>query len=905
MTNFHINLTHPWLMLLLIPALALTLIPYFRLSRKYRRTRNRISSIALHLAVMLLAVSMLSGMSFDYEKTNDENEVMLVVDLSYSTEQTKAEKDSFVQSVINDCGSKKVRVGVVTFGYDQIYAAKLTTDAKRAYNDYLNAELPDDSATDIAAALRFASEQFSQPKTAKIVLLSDGIETDDHVSSVIKSIAAEGIKVDTVYYPTETGNEIQLIGVTLPDYNVAVGDSFEVTLSAQSSIRGDVRISLYDNGELKSTEVVDILEEKQEIVFNHSFNLPGLHTLSFQVESVQDTLVQNNTYYSYMYLETFDRILVVERNQSESDKLKDLLVGNSYNVDVVNVSDKDAMPTTLEELREYDQVILMNIANADLPEGFDKVLNTYVFTIGGGLLTVGGNDETGKPNAYGRSDMIGTLYQEMLPVQAIDYTPPLAVMIIIDRSGSMSGKDSSTGKNKLELAKEGALSCLESLSSRDWCGIMTLETDYNEEIQMTPRTQIGKIRAAIDAIEIGGGTYFTGAIDRAGKALSALTNVERRHIILITDGQPGDKYDSYSVPIQNNYESSGITLSVVAIGVPSSYTTDMSNAAALGRGRFHEVKDGSFSKIPTLIREDINVPEITDYIAEPFVPKIKDHTSAVSGILQENMPELGGFYGTKVKDGADVPLSADYAPVYAQWKYGAGSVGSFMCDLNGTWSADFLASTTGIRFLNNVIAGLFPTTSVRASDIDFTFKEDNYTTNVSIFTTLEEGETIELIVTGPADATGNVTEQIIRPAVGEDYTRVSFENTIPGIYTVCGRKLAADGTVLSEQTKYKAFSYSKEYDAFSERNVAISLMQTTAEYGHGAELDVNDPWAALENFVKFLQLSYDPRYLFAILIIVLFLLDIAVRKFKFKWPHELVRDYKEKKLLRTGSEKAN
>ena len=32
-----------------------------------------------------------------------------------------------------------------------------------------------------------------------------------------------------------------------------------------------------------------------------------------------------------------------------------------------------------------------------------------------------------------------------------------------------------------------------------------------------------------------------------------------------------------------------------------------------------------------------------------------------------------------------------------------------------------------------------------------------------------------------------------------------------------------------------------------------------------------------------------------ILAITLFLADIAVRKFKFKWPHEIIRGYQEKK----------
>lgn len=36
MHDFQIVFSHPWLLLLLIPALALTLIPYFMLSKKYR-----------------------------------------------------------------------------------------------------------------------------------------------------------------------------------------------------------------------------------------------------------------------------------------------------------------------------------------------------------------------------------------------------------------------------------------------------------------------------------------------------------------------------------------------------------------------------------------------------------------------------------------------------------------------------------------------------------------------------------------------------------------------------------------------------------------------------------------------------------------------------------------------------
>lgn len=67
-----------WWLLLLIPAVVLTLIPYFRLSKKYRRTRNRIISIILHLTAMTLAIFVLAGIQFTYQDNNLENEIILL-----------------------------------------------------------------------------------------------------------------------------------------------------------------------------------------------------------------------------------------------------------------------------------------------------------------------------------------------------------------------------------------------------------------------------------------------------------------------------------------------------------------------------------------------------------------------------------------------------------------------------------------------------------------------------------------------------------------------------------------------------------------------------------------------------------------------------------------------------------
>ena len=93
MQNFRISYTHPWLLLLLIPAIALTLFPYFRANKKYRKTRNRILSMLFHGLAITLAINLLAGISFKYEKPNLENELIILVDTTDSNEASADAKD--------------------------------------------------------------------------------------------------------------------------------------------------------------------------------------------------------------------------------------------------------------------------------------------------------------------------------------------------------------------------------------------------------------------------------------------------------------------------------------------------------------------------------------------------------------------------------------------------------------------------------------------------------------------------------------------------------------------------------------------------------------------------------------------------------------------------------------------
>lgn len=910
MENFKITFEYPWLLLLLIPALFFAVLPYFRLAKKYRRTRNRVISVVLHSVIMVISVLLLSGVGMSYDLPNEKNELLVVVDVSYSGEKSKDIRDDFVREVLREA-SAGIKVGVVTFGYDQVYAVPLTSNASNAYHAYEEAELPDTSASDIASALKYAQSLFSNPETAKIVLVSDGEETDNQAMSEIRSIAAMGIKVDTysTSKPSEN-NEVQITSVTYPDSTVIVNEEITLKLTLTSSFEGDVTLKWTDNDAASDDNQtqINVVAGTQTVEIAHTFAENGLHRLHFEITSAGDTSALNNTLTSYKYLEIFDDVLIIEKYAGESDQLVSKLEGK-YNFSVVQVDDAEKMPKTADELAQYDEVILANIANADLPEGFDKALNSYVYNLGGGLFTYGGDDEDGNAHAYDHNDLgivdssTGQypLLQQMLPVQAVKYSPPAGIVFVIDISGSMGG-------DKLKAAKAGVLACVQELTKNpqgNYVGIFTLESTYGQVLKLTPVAQIGDIEEAVDSLEIGSATNYASAISRAGVALASL-NVQVKRIILVSDGQPGDSLwddaatetGGYGGAIRENREK-GITCSIVNISsgaTASAASADIKKAAEeIGGGHLYNVTTSNINALTTAMASDLKTEEIAQYKAEKFTLKISSSTSVTNGISQSEMPTLDGYYGTRLKSGATNILTDEYnVPVYAQWKYGNGRVGSFMCDLKGKWSSDFLSSEVGVRILGNIVNSLFPSEDITPNDITLQMQEDNYSTNLSIFTTVNEGESVRVTILRVGDDESNA--QILLPSAAEGFSRVKFTTKEEGIYRVLVERLNAEGVAVSSRTAYRAFSYSEEYNEFVDQDAANLLLQRLALNGNGEV--VTEAWHVYDTFIRDIHREYDPRIPMAIVAIVLFLLDVAVRKFKFKWIHEMIADKKEKQLRR-------
>ncbi|MBR1890938.1 MAG: VWA domain-containing protein [Clostridia bacterium] len=973
MTNFQINFTYPWLLLAFIPAIIVALVPYFRLNKKYRRTRNRITSLVLHIIVTILATLVLSGLNFTYELPKEGNQIILLVDMSESEERAYYDdlgtiksadtRDELVRTALEMCEANGMSVGVVTFGFNQVYATPFTKNAKSGFESYLAAQLPDTSATDLAAAIEYARTLFDNPDTSKIVVVSDGKQTDGDARRAIDNALKQNTKIDFVDLKSYfIGNDLQVVGVTYPDYHVKTEE--ECVLKADvycNTYGGSAMLSMFDNDSLIEEKLINYLPGLNTYEFTHSFANEGLHAIKLKLSgggADEDDIQLNNGYTSYYELQNFDKVLVLEGISGYSQNLETFL-GEKYELTIVDLHNPldENIPRSVDDLRKYDQVILNNVSNADMdPEknpavvmdnekGDDLVamISEYVSEYGGGLLTLGGSepgklDEWNNPvaHAYNRNDMNNTEYQRMLPVQSTVYKPSSGIVFVVDISGSMGGSE---GETKLTHAVNGIDACLKQLEEKDYVGLVTLFQDSNADhevvLPMTSVTQYGKIREAVYEIEeqgTNGGTIFSGAIQAAAEMLNGEKRVERKHIILVTDGLPaGSDVEKYERVVKYYYDADKTTISVIMIGSSASAEEAMIRLVDIckeddeehGKGKFYPIDASTPEQVARSLREDLKIDALHEVNLTTYYPTVKQLTSPLVTDLERTEKSrdqlnvtLDGFYGVKARKDAQLVLTGDYdVPLYAYWKYGKGTVGSFMADLNREFSDDFMNSNIGQQLMYNIVESLMPIESIRPIEINLSYDQQNYTNVINVYETLDSGEKMRGRVE-VLDAAGqpvssysldeatqgdvNSMDVYVRKpfaANNNAYSNCDFVIKTAGIYLITIEKTDADGNVLKTFKTYKSFAYSLEYDlSVAEGDLdAASDVATLATMSGGAVIqDVYNPIEMFNDFVLTIASGFDPRYLNMILAIVLFLIDIIVRKFKFKWPHEWFKKQDEK-----------
>lgn len=885
MNYFSINFTYWWLLFLLIPLLGVGLYPYFRMPAKYRRKRNKIVPTVLHSIIIFLLVLVLSGMTFQSKEVTLRSEVIILVDRSVSSESRQKQMNDYIEDTLDKAKKQsKYQVGIVVFGDDCLYVSKFNTNYDKVFNDYINSNLNiDTTATNIEAAINYTVDLFSDPKAGRIVLLSDGLQTDGSALQGARDAAQKGVKIDTLFFNTENNDpEVQVVGIETPK-KLSTNKDLNILVSVQSRKKGSGTLYLYD-GEIEiGKKTIAYLGKIDKYQFTYQFSEAKVAMLHAEIETDGDKIIPNNLVYTVVDIPKEQKILVIDGTGHETTKLLELL-GSDFIIDVFT---PQTVPTNLTVLCEYSEIIMMNVNVKNLPTSFATVLVRYVNDFGGGLFTIGGD------NTYYNGNMSGTFYEQMLPVNLTLSQKNTAYMIVIDKSSSMRVNVPGTGKTRIEIAKDAASECVRNMADSDYVGVIAFarNSDVEKTVPLTTVKAKNEIINQINKIELSSGTMYYNALDMAANELKGFDKASNKHIIFISDGTPTDPQSNFeklaeTLPVTS---PTMITLTTIAIGADADFNTEiLKRLAEIGQGQFYKVDD--VTQLASVLKKETTTEQTKYENLGTYTPIIRSYSPSVRGLTK--VPNISGYTGVTAKETSSVILvTKDGDPLYAERKYGNGKVGSFMSDLNGTWTNDYFTDINGKTFIKNTIDNLLALNA--GSDMIIEVEHQNYTSNLKINSlSVDEEEVITAVVKSPS----GVVKDIDLDKLGLFIYNGVFSTKEAGLYEITATKRNKYGAVVSTATVFTTFSYSKEYDDFMTLDSGKTLLEGIANNCNGESLTLSNQSVLFSEDSVVITNEFNPMLIIAVIVIILFLLDLVSRKFKFKWPHEIYNKLKERKM---------
>lgn len=850
MSNFRIYFVHPWLLLLIIPLVLITLWPVFKLPKARRFTLNRKLSLALHTIIIILLVALLSDVTVYHDK--DEINTIILADLSASTEDSYSAMSLYIEELAASAGENN-RIGVVTYAKDALYVSELSEEGELVLSSFLESEaLPDASATNLEEALYYAESLLPNNENQRIIIISDGIQTDGDAVAAAKALAERGVQVDAVCIPTKAvGFEMQMNSLTHQN-KLEVGEETELVAVVQSNYEGTAEVLFLDNGLIISKRIASFNEGLTEVTTSYTPDSYGVHELSVKVTPIKDTVRENNMVYSWLEVGGKGNILLVDGTGRESGLLSELLA-EDYSITVISPEEAGGYAN---QLAAYNGVILMNVSNADLPDGFDAALETYVEKYGGGLLTSGGG------NTYAYGSMVDTAFEQLLPVtleKGEEQTT--AMMLVVDTSSSMQGQAH-------QMAIEGTIQCIETLSDTDYVGVLTFDRTVNVIYELSSMEERDAIIEAVEQIELGRGTYMTDATQEAFNQLKSF-EADNKHVIVLSDGEP---QDSGYIKVIKQMAANGITVSAIAVGQKADRRI-MQVIAETGGGNYYYVS--SVGDLPDIMVEE-TVSAIDSYRQTgTFEMAVASYSTLLAGVDTENLPTLSGYMTTFLKTGAEQFLTVNGGePLYVQWNYGTGRVGSFTADLRGSDSDELFASEEGQQLIKNMVSAVIRSGgTVTALQVETT--PGNNTSTVEVAADLGSKESLLVTVLSP-----DGTEQTVATTLTTKGTyQGEFDTSQAGAYTITVTHVDQDGGLLDFTQAYMASSYSAEYNGFGTESGETLLGQVCEATGGKMSYTASN---VVTYEGQYLEQKIDPTVAMLILVLVLFLADIAVRKFRLK-----------------------
>ncbi len=309
----------------------------------------------------------------------------------------------------------------------------------------------------------------------------------------------------------------------------------------------------------------------------------------------------------------------------------------------------------------------------------------------------------GGDNSFGVGGYYRTPVEQMLPVRMEhddrQDTPTVALLVTLDRSGSMSAPVQ--GQTKISLADQGAALALGVLQPKDQFGLTAVDTKVNLVVPLGRVTSRQAVEQKILSITAsGGGIYIYTALADAFQRLRDV-NAKIKHVILFSDAADaeekfagemadGAKSGGNAIDLVGQMLQSKITTSVVALGFERDKDVNFLRLLAeRGNGRFYLTNDAL--NLPQIFTTETMKVAQSSLVEEPFLAKAVSRSPILAGLDWARSPLLLGYNSTKLKPTADLVLATEIGePLLATWRYGLGQAAAFTSDAKARWAGSWM-----------------------------------------------------------------------------------------------------------------------------------------------------------------------------------------------------------------------
>ncbi|MBZ0236284.1 MAG: VWA domain-containing protein [Deltaproteobacteria bacterium] len=724
------------------------------------------------------------------------------------------------------------------------------------------------AGSDIQSAMQLAYGLYPPGHLPRMVLVTDGNQTVGDLVAESYRAKEMGVKVSSKTFPADQVKEIRVVGLELPD-EIKVGQPFEVKAQVWSTHPESVTMNLRQDefpNALEPQKTVELREGVNRIAFKAEAKRAGATTFRLKLSKyTSDTEKQNNEAVMTAPVKGKPNILYVEggvmREPGSARYLERALEHENMDVEVRGPR---GLPSSAKELEKYDLVLVSDVPAHFLGAGQMTALDTYVRQMGGGLIMAGGED------SFGSGGYQGTKIEQIMPVrfdaEKLREQPDVALMLVIDRSGSMQGP-------KLEAAKESARVTTEVLSPNDVIGVIAFDSEA--QVFVRPQRAANKMRISADIarLQSAGGTNIYPGLREAFELLQGV-NAKVKHVILLSDGEA--PYDGI-VDLVQDMRAARITIS--AVGVSGADRNLLSLIADNGDGRLYMTDD--IGALPRIFMKETTEAQKSQLVEDLIKVRVAKRVELIEGTAIESAPPLRGYVTTKPKPTGEVVLISDLGePILARWRHGTGTSVAWTSDVKNRWSQDWIAWNGYPKFWAQLVR-----TSMRRKVYD----------SYDMYTSIDDGRA--KVVVDAIDSSDQFVNALDTQLEVVDPATNQVKQTIPMDQAAAGRYVAdfkierygsfllravhkRDGKTVAESMGSVALPYPVEYLKTTPDTKSLEQAATVSDGEH--ELDPAEAWKATEESVTYTRDLWPWVLLFMVGLIVLDVYAKRVRLFGYR-----------------------